>query len=155
MYIVQGLLNGKSCLCKKFIRSNEKVQSQIEKKGPGLPGTFKKVLGLLDFFSPGTTGPRDLQGLQVLSCPVPSQDLAGTSRDFPGLYLNNNKNYTGTIMHFCPSTTLMVQTVFTTCKPKVIFFSDTCDDKLCSLFEEASGLKLCFDEYFVMLQPAR
>ena len=23
----------------------------------------KKVLGLLDFFSPGTTGPQDLQGL--------------------------------------------------------------------------------------------
>ena len=41
------------------------------------------------------------------------------------------------------------------CKPILIFFSDTCDDKLCSLFEEASGLKLCFDEYFVMLQPAR
>ena len=34
-----------------------------EKKGPGSPGTFKKVLGLLNFFSPGTTGPQDLQGL--------------------------------------------------------------------------------------------
>ena len=33
------------------------------KKGPGSPGTFKKVPGLLDFLSPGTTGPRDLQGL--------------------------------------------------------------------------------------------
>ena len=80
MYIVQGLLHEKSCLCesiecwhiifqdflemvKKFIRSNDKVRSQIEKKGTGSPGTLKKVLGLLEFFSPGTTGPRDLQDL--------------------------------------------------------------------------------------------
>ena len=38
-----------------------------------------QVPGLLDFFSPGTTGPRDLQGLQVPSCHVP-----GPSRDVPG-----------------------------------------------------------------------
>ena len=41
----------------------------------------KKSPGLLDFFSPGTTGPWDLQGLWVLSCSVPSRDLPGTSRD--------------------------------------------------------------------------
>ena len=38
-----------------------------------------QVPGLLDFFSPGTTGPWDLQGLQVPSCQVP-----GPSRDVPG-----------------------------------------------------------------------
>ena len=34
-----------------------------EKKGREVPGPSKKVPGLLDLFSPGTTGPRDLQGL--------------------------------------------------------------------------------------------
>ena len=45
------------------------------------PGPSKIVPGLLDFFSPGTTGPRDLQGIYVLSCLVPSWDLLETSRD--------------------------------------------------------------------------
>ena len=42
-----------------------------------------QVPGLLDFFSPGTTGPRDLQGLQVLSPGRPGTfaGLPGTSRD--------------------------------------------------------------------------
>lgn len=31
---------------------------------------------------------------------------------------------------------------------------NTCDDKLCSLLEETSGLKLCAEEYRVMLHPA-
>ena len=51
------------------------------------PGLFHfQVPGLLDFFSPGTTGPRDLQGLQVLSClvPGPRTSCPGTSRDVPG-----------------------------------------------------------------------
>ena len=34
-----------------------------EKRGQEVPGPLKKVLGLLDFFSPGATGPRDLQNL--------------------------------------------------------------------------------------------
>ena len=34
-----------------------------EKRGREVPGPSKKVPGLLDLFSPGTTGPRDLQGL--------------------------------------------------------------------------------------------
>ena len=38
-----------------------------------------QVPGLLDFFSPGTTGPQDLQGLQVPSCHIP-----GPSREVPG-----------------------------------------------------------------------
>ena len=33
------------------------------KKGPGSPGTLKKVPGILDFFSSGTKQPRYLQGL--------------------------------------------------------------------------------------------
>ena len=54
-------------MVKKFIRSNEKVQSQIEKKGPGSPGTFWSL------------GP-------VLSrhVPEPSRDFLGPSGDFPG-----------------------------------------------------------------------
>ena len=40
-----------------------------------------QVPGLVDFFSPGTTGPRNLQGLQVLSCP---HLVPGPSRDSPG-----------------------------------------------------------------------
>ena len=53
------------------------------RKSPGSPGTFKNVPGLLDFFSPGTMGPRDLQGLQVLSPGRPGTfpGLPGTSRD--------------------------------------------------------------------------
>ena len=45
-----------------------------------------QVLGLLDFFSPRTTGPRDLQGLQVLSClvPGPRTSCPRTSWDVPG-----------------------------------------------------------------------
>ena len=46
-----------------------------------------QVPGLLDLLSPGTTGPRDLQGLQVLSClvPGPRTSCPGISRDVPGL----------------------------------------------------------------------
>ena len=43
--------------------SNAKLRIQGEKRGREVPGPLKKVLGLLDFLSPGTTGPRDLQGL--------------------------------------------------------------------------------------------
>jgi hypothetical protein len=39
------------------------VRMQGGKRGREVPGPLKKVLGLLDFFSPGTTGPRDLQGI--------------------------------------------------------------------------------------------
>ena len=34
-----------------------------EKRSREVPGPSKKIPGLFDFFSPGTTGPRDLQGL--------------------------------------------------------------------------------------------
>ena len=43
--------------------SRAKLRMQGEKRGRDVPGPLKKVLGLLDFFGPGTTGPRDLQGL--------------------------------------------------------------------------------------------
>ena len=46
---------------------------QGEKRG-------REVPGLLDFFSPGTTGPRDLQGLQVLSRPGTFPGPPGTEQ---------------------------------------------------------------------------
>ena len=49
---------------------------QGEKRGQGVPGPLKKVLGLIDLFSPGTMG-RSLSR----SCPVPSRNLPGTYRD--------------------------------------------------------------------------
>ena len=40
------------------------LKQNVEKRGRrDVPGPLKKVPGLLDFFGPGTTGPRDLQGL--------------------------------------------------------------------------------------------
>ena len=36
---------------------------QGKKRGREVPGPSKKVPGLLDRLSPGTTGPRDIQGL--------------------------------------------------------------------------------------------
>ena len=42
--------------------SKAKLRMQGEKKGREVPGPLRKVQGLLDFFGPGTTGPRDLQG---------------------------------------------------------------------------------------------
>ena len=66
----------------------KKCDRKLKKRGREVPGPLKKVLGLLDSFGPGTTGPRHLQGLQVVSCPVPSRDLPGTSRD--GIVLLEN-----------------------------------------------------------------
>ena len=58
------------------------LKQNVEKRGRrDVPGPLKKVPGLLDLLSPGTKGPWDLQGIQVLSCPVLSRDLPGTSRD--------------------------------------------------------------------------
>ena len=55
---------------------------QGAKKGPGGPGTFLKGPGTSGgSLGPVLPGPRDLQGLQVPSCPVLSRDLPGTSRD--------------------------------------------------------------------------
>ena len=48
-------------LCHVFLRAKLRIQGK--KRGREVPGPLKKVLGLLDFFSPGTTGPQDLQGL--------------------------------------------------------------------------------------------
>ena len=59
---------------KNFIKAVKGV-----KRGRDLPGPLKKVLGLLDFFSPGTTGPSRGPG------PVLSRPVLGPSRDFPGL----------------------------------------------------------------------
>ena len=41
----------------------KKRLENLKKRGQEVPGPSKKVLGLLDFFGPGTTGPQDLQGL--------------------------------------------------------------------------------------------
>ena len=50
----------------------------MKKRGQDVPGPSKKVLGLLDFFSPGTTGPSRSLG------PVLFRPVLGHSRDFPG-----------------------------------------------------------------------
>ena len=45
------------------VKQNFEIRMQRGKRGREVPGPLGKVPGLLDFFSPGTTGPRDLQGL--------------------------------------------------------------------------------------------
>ena len=55
-------------------------QNPVKKKGPGCPGTFKK--SPRDFWTSLVPGPRDHGTFRVSrSCPVPSRDLPGTSRD--------------------------------------------------------------------------
>ena len=53
------------------------------------------------------------------------------------------------VQHGIQNVSLKIHTLLSdhTCK-------STCDDKLCSLLEETSGLKLCAEEYRVMLHPA-
>ena len=65
------------------IRCNLKPRGKRDsfKRPRDLPGPFKKVLGPSGSLGPVLPGPRDLQGLYVLSCPVPSRDLPGTSQD--------------------------------------------------------------------------
>ena len=52
----------------------------VKKKEPGCPGTFKK--SPRDFWTSLVPGPQDHGTFRVSrSCPVPSRDLPGTSRD--------------------------------------------------------------------------
>ena len=56
----------------------KKCNRRLKKRGREVPGPLKKVLGLLDFFGPGTTGPSRSLG------PVLSRPVLGPSRDIPG-----------------------------------------------------------------------
>ena len=69
------LLHTKSRRAKKKWDKKCKFTWYGKKRGREVPGPLKKVLVLLDFFGPGTTGPsRSLD-------PVLSRDLPMTSRD--------------------------------------------------------------------------
>ena len=59
--------------------SKAKLRMQREKRGREVPGPLKKVLGLLDFFSPGTTGPSRSLG-PALSRPGTFPGLPGTGK---------------------------------------------------------------------------
>ena len=60
----------------------KKCDRKLKKRGREVPRPLRKVLVLLDSFSPGTTGPSRSVG------PVLSRDLSGTSRD--GIVLLEN-----------------------------------------------------------------
>ena len=55
----------------------KKCDRKLKKRGREVPGPLRKVLVLLDSFSPGTTGPSRSVG-PVLSCPGTFPGLPGT-----------------------------------------------------------------------------